>query len=216
MKPVLRIWRPRCRAQPHIVIQTLRHWHRCSNTRPMWTTWQYHPYGMHLTDPTIADQLTHMVVHRARPNSGSRLENSAVTLDCIAQDAPFLNGKRWLLAKHVFAYLSRHHRHKGVPVVRRRNHHSINVIPSDNFSKIIVSSAILITVLLVYHITGFVAMIGIDIANGNSLSICVTEERPQIHPNSVTAHTDETQCYPIARSDAARFTQCRGGNNVWK
>jgi hypothetical protein len=60
---------------------------------------------------------------------------------------------------------------------------------------------------LIYYITGFVKIIGIDIANGNSLSVIVTKERPQIHPYSVAANSDEAQRYPVARSDAAGLTQ---------
>ncbi len=39
------------------------------------------------------------------------------------------------------------------------------------------------------------------------MSVIVTKERPQIRPNSVAANSDETQRYPVARSNAAGLTQ---------
>ena len=61
-------------------------------------------------------------------------------------------------------------------MVGRRNHHSIYIIPLDNLSEIIVSRTILIAVFFVHHIAGYIPIVGIDIANGDSLSIRVAQK----------------------------------------
>ncbi|MBA7698933.1 hypothetical protein ES703_107617 [subsurface metagenome] len=63
-----------------------------------------------------------------------------------------------------------------MPVVRRGNHHSVDIIPLDNLSEVIISRTILVAVFLVHHIAGYIPIVGIDIANGNSLGICIAQK----------------------------------------
>ena len=92
-------------------------------------------------------------------------------------------------------------------MVGRRNHNCVDIIPLDNFPEVIVGRTVLIAVFFVHHIAGYVAIIGIDIANGYCLSICVGKKVRKINRSTVTAHTDKAYCNPFTCRDSPCLTQ---------
>jgi len=94
-----------------------------------------------------------------------------------------------------------------MPVVGRRNHHSIDIIPLDNVTKIVVSCAIHIAIFFIDHIAGYVFVISINIANSKGLCICIGKKVRKINRSTVTTHTDKAYCNPFTRRDSPCLTQ---------
>ena len=131
---------------------------------------------MHLADSAVANQLTHSVIHINRPIFRGPLKDTIVTLHRLTENPAFFNGQSWFFALYIFSRLRRCYRDWNVPVVGCGNHHSIDIIPLDNFPEVIVTRTILIAIFLVHHLTGYVPVVGIDIANGYGLSIRIAQK----------------------------------------
>ena len=204
-----RIRRPRRGADPHIIIETIRNRHRLRIARRARPARKLDADRMNLTDPAVSNQFTHSVILVYRSILGGPLKDPAVTFHYIAQHPALFDGQRRFFALDVFARFGRGDRNRYVPMVRRRNHHRIYIVPCQNLPEIAVRRTVGIAVFLVDHVTGDIAVNRIDIANGNSLSIRIAQKVIQVDTSTVTARTNESHRNPPARSDRACVTKRR-------
>jgi hypothetical protein len=121
--------------------------------------------SLELADSPVAHQLCHPVIDRQRTVFGARLEHSTVPADFFDQNPALIDGQRGLFALHVLACARRHHAHQRVPVIRRGNHHRIDIFPGEDLTEILGSDAILVIVGRVDDGLGLAESVFIHVAN---------------------------------------------------
>ena len=88
-----------------------------------------HPHRHDLADPAAADQLARSLVMRPRALLGPDLNDPVVPPGDVDHPAPLARKQRErFLDIHVLARRTGQHRHERMPVVGRRDHHSVNVV----------------------------------------------------------------------------------------
>ena len=115
----------------------------------------------------------------------------------------FINRQRWLLAKNILPRLRRKNRQRHMPMVRRRYHHRVDIVPRKHIPEVVIRFAVLIPVGFVNNFFRFIPSIFEDITNRNDLRFGNPQKIRQIIGTSMIPHADTAQ-----RDSAAR---CRDG-----
>jgi hypothetical protein len=163
-----------------------------------------------LADPAIAHQLTSLAELAAGALLGPELENALFLLQNAAQHLVFLHGKpQWLLHVHVFVGASGGHCHGHVPMVGRRDEHSVNVLPRQQLPEVSIGNAILVLVAFIDLVERRLQIPLGDIANGHHLRIRLGQGIPH-NAAPLRAHTNAAHHHAVAGRRAACLAQGRG------
>ena len=195
----------RRRPQPQVPIQTLlRRLHRqvARDARPA----DHHLHALDLADAPVAHQFARHAKLPRRPLHRSRLEDALVLAHRLHHRAGLVDGlAQRLLAIDVLARLRRRDGDEGVPMIRRRDHHCVDVLSRQQFAEIIVGITALVAaairLLCVKSLRRHLRVSAarrIHVAHRHRLRLLPAEEAAQ-QTARLLAHADETQVQPGIR-----------------
>ena len=108
------------------------------------------------------------------------------------QLAALCDGQTGLLTEGVFAGLERHQRHGHVPVVRSGDDDDIQVVPRQNFTEVLVHSAVRVAILGVNLGLCGRGLAEIAVADREGAEIGGVEETREIPANALVSHANES------------------------
>src|SRR5579862_234090 len=140
-----------------------------------------------LADQVIADDFGRAPESalRALPRTG--LPDASVLLDSPNDGLLFgYTPRERFFAVNVFFVVGGLDGDQGVPGVRHRQHHCIDVLAGHHFAEIVIGLAVLVFIVLVDGVDGGLEMVLVEVTSGNDLAILELEElcgvaRP-LHP----------------------------------
>ncbi len=215
MHAIRRVGLERRRAEPHLVIEFLGHGHRRVLHLRERTLRQDHFDALQLADATIAHEFGHAVILRHGTIFGARLKNFFVFADGFDQQFAFINRERRFLALHILARLNRHDADDRVPMVRRGNHHRINVFAREYLPEILRHETIFALVAIVDRLLRAEEMLFIHVARRDDLRILVPQIRPEIPADAMIPRADEADGDAVVRGNLATHAEDGTGDDLW-
>ena len=157
------------------------------------TAWQTHFNVGDRADEAAADDLCRFVKlrHRTLPRAG--LPDDVVLLHGFDDGLLFGDGAgQGLLAVDVFLAIGGLGGHNGVPLIRNRDHHRVDIVARQQLAIVAVGLAIGVAVLLVDRIDRGLKMFWVEVASGNHLAVTLLEKSLGVgRPHHAPAdHTD--------------------------
>jgi len=205
--------RPGGWSQPHVPIQSRRHFHRRWVAGSARTGRQTDVDRVDFADPSVAHQFGDAQVLRHRTVLGRCLVHGPVALDRFAQHAALGDRQRGFLADHVLARLDRHHRHGHMPVVRRRDHYGIHVAAVDHLAEVLGDLAMELVPHPVFHVLhGAVQVALVHLAQRHDLRIPVSHKSMHVG-HALSTQADAADGDPFRGRHGLAQADCASGND---
>ena len=226
MHPRLRVGLHRGRSLPEVIVQFLGHGHVHVHRRRLRVQdAEGHARAdrVQLADAPVADQFHGPMKLRQRAELAVGAEDPLVLRDQIAEHAAFGDaaGER-LFATDVLARLDRQDRHRHVPMVRRRDHHRIDVLAVQHLAEIDIPRALgnlgaavlLLAVVRGGPLLGHLQPPAVDVAQRHHFAVGLADEERQVVGQHLPADADHADRDPVAGRHALAQAQGGRGNQV--
>jgi hypothetical protein len=164
---------------------------------------------MHFADSTVANKFASTMELSFGALLAAGLPYYAIPFYCVADGPAFVDSaSEGLLSVDVQTGAGGSDGGNGVPLVWKRELDGIEVTTTEQFSKIQVCLTVTISIFFVHDFLGPVAMISVDVADGQHLDFSVVEETAHI-TRTHRAYSDGTHYDAITGSNSAGFAECR-------
>ena len=170
---------PRSRSEPEVVVEFQWGIGRFRRTAGP-AGWCPHLDGKKFTEQAITDEFTGQTELMHGTLLGAELKDPTGPVNHRAEDLILLHAARHrFFHVHVFAVFHRCDGNRHVPVIRRSDKDRVDVLPLEELAKVMIGPAIVIVVMAVDQVFGFLALVAVDVADCEDLSLgqgqCRTE-----------------------------------------